>query len=485
MRRFVSDAALRRKPRAAEDAQSSAREARYARGMLGRTVIVVIPTIAVAVTALVLLGPGALRPAVGVRLRGVPFAGGRVLALRLEAVKSLYDVDDVTALDRIHVDAVAGGVRLATWSGDADVDGIAEVRLEASAPIQGPLGVVVTRDGVLLGKGTVPLRAADPIGTGRGFVPGTAEGALGIQVEAVRGALAAPFPETLAFTVTEAPGGAPVQADLELAVLGADLYRAGSAANAAAEALPFRLTTNDRGAARVVLKPLAHDVNLTITAKTLEKTGRWDGLLPVVPGAAWIDPAGGLGPLTVVSPAPHAFAYLSFWSEEGRVAGATLPLAKDPDGFYRARVTPPLPTGARVLYVSVAGDPLERGAGTVAWPLRPAEAAVVTRPFELMLDGIPAARELEKARAWSARRAGLAVIAAAALAEILLLLYRSRASQQKLEAHFLQGEASDSPDRPALLRAAREHMVLRALVAVAMIALAFAIIGALTSLRMR
>ena len=77
------------------------------------------------------------------------------------------------------------------------------------------------------------------------------------------------------------------------------------------------------------------------------------------------------------------------------------------------------------------------------------------------------------------------VIAAAALAEIVLLLYRSRASQQKLEAHFLEGEPDDSPDRPGLLRAAREHMVLRTLVGVAMIALAFAIIGALTTLRMR
>src|SRR5512132_854336 len=36
-------------------------EAGYARGMLGRTAIVVIPTVAGAVTALVLLGPRALR----------------------------------------------------------------------------------------------------------------------------------------------------------------------------------------------------------------------------------------------------------------------------------------------------------------------------------------------------------------------------------------------------------------------------------------
>jgi hypothetical protein len=470
-----------------EDAHERRDAAGYAREMLGRTAIVVIPTVAVAVTALLLLGPGALRPAVGVRLRGVPWAGGQVVTFRLEAVKSLYDVDDVTALDGIHVDAVASGARLGTWSGDADTDGIAEVRLESPTPIEGPLGVVVTRNGVLLAKGSIPLRPAEPVTTRRGILAGTAQGDLAIQVEAVRGALAAPFPETLAFSVTEVLGGAPVQADLELAVLGAELYAPGSAVNAAGLALPYRLTTNDRGKARAVIKPLSHDVNLTITAKTLEKKGSWDGLLPVVPGAAWIapDPAGGLGPLTVVSPAPHAFAYLSFWSEAGRVAGASVPLAKDADGFYRARVTPPLPTGARILYASVAGDPLEMGAGTVAWPLRPAEASVATRPFELLLDGIPAAREHESGRAWAARRAGLAVIAAAALAEIALLLYRSRASQRKLEAHFLEGEPENSPDRPALLRSAREHIVLRALVAVAMIALAFAIIGALTSLRMR
>src|SRR5512132_1880426 len=318
-------------------------EAGYARGMLGRTAIVVIPTVAVAVTALVLLGPGALRPAVGVRLRGVPSAGAPVIALRLEALTSLYDVDEVTALDGIHVDATAAGARLGTWSGDADKNGIAEVRLESPAPINGPLEVIVTRAGVLLAHGVIPLRPADPIAAGRGIVAGVAHGDLGVQVEAVRGALAAPFPDTLAFAVTEILGGAPVQADVELSVLGAELFKPGAPTDGGGEATPFRLTTNDRGAARVGIKPLTHDVTLTITAKTLEKTGRWEGVLPVVPGAAWIEPGSGLGPLVVVSPAPHAFAYLSFWSEAGRVAGASLPLAKDADGFSRARITPQLP----------------------------------------------------------------------------------------------------------------------------------------------
>jgi hypothetical protein len=461
-------------------------EAGYARGMLGRTAIVVIPTVAVAVTALVLLGPGALRPAVGVRLRGAPSAGARIIALRLEALTSLYDVDEVTALDGIHVDAMAGGARVGQWSGDADKDGIAEVQLESPAPIQGPLQVIVTRAGVLLAHGAIPLGPAAPIAPARGFVPGSARGDLGIQVEASRGALAAPFPDTVSFQVSELLGGAPAQVDLELSVLGADLFKPGSATTgAAAEAMPYRLTTDNHGAARVVIKPLTHDVTLTITARTLEKTGHWEGVLPVIPGAAWIEPGTGIGPFVVVSPAPHAFAYLSFWSDTERVGGASLPLAKDPDGFYRARVTPPLSPQVKTAYVSIAGDPLERGAGTVVWPLRPAEGTAVVRPLELVIDGIPDARALEKARAWSARRAGLAVVVAAALAEILLLLYRSRASQQQLEAHFLDGEPADSPDRPGLLRAAREHMLLRALVGVAVIALAFAIIGALTTLRMR
>ena len=45
--------------------------------------------------------------------------------------------------------------------------------------------------------------------------------------------------------------------------------------------------------------------------------------------------------------------------------------------------------GARVLYAVVAGDPVEQGAGTVAWPLRPAEGAVTARPIGLLLDGLP------------------------------------------------------------------------------------------------
>jgi hypothetical protein len=491
MGRFVSDAALRSKPPADHVRKRPRGDTGYAREMLGRTAILVIPTVAVAVTALVLLGPGAVRPAVGVRLCGVPLAGGRVVALRLAALKSLYGIEEGTAVDGLQVNAIAAGARLGAWSGDADQDGIAEVRLDAAAPIEGPLSVLVTRHGVVLAQGTIPLRPADPIPftPRRGLLVGSAQGDLRIQIEAMRGVLAAPFPETLALTVTEILGDAPVQADLDITALGAELARVVSTPSAAPhrdpEAAPFRLTTNDRGVARIVVKPLAHDVTLTVTAKTLAKAGRWEGLLPVLPGAAWIDPAGGPGALTIVSPAPHGFAYLSFWSEEGRVAGATLPLVKDADGFYRARVVPQLPAAARLLYVSVAGDPQEQGAGTVAWPLRPAEGAVTPRAIELLLDGMPAANALEAARAWAARRAGLAVLAAAALTEILLLLYRSRVSQQKLEAHFLEGEPEGSPERPGLLRAAREHRVLRVLVGVAMIALAFAIIGALTSLRMR
>ncbi len=212
----------------------------------------------------------------GVRLRGAPSAGATIIALRLEALTSLYDVDEVTALDGIHIDATSGGARLGGWSGDADKDGIAEVRLESPAPIQGPLQVIVTRAGVLLAHGAIPLGPTSPIVPARSLVPGSARGDLGIQVEASRGALAAPFPDTVSLLVSELVGGAPAPADVELSVVGADLFKPESPTTGPAEAMPYRLTTNNHGAARVVIKPLTHDVTLTITARTLEKTGHWE-----------------------------------------------------------------------------------------------------------------------------------------------------------------------------------------------------------------
>jgi hypothetical protein len=137
-----------------------------------------------------------------------------------------------------------------------------------------------------------------------------------------------------------------------------------------------------------------------------------------------------------------------------------------------------------MLFASIAGDPFEQGAGTVAWPIEPPEGARQAPPLALLLDGLPAAQDRERQRAWASRRVGLILIGAAALAEVLLLLVQSRAAQRRLEEHL--ADASDAlpeADRARLMDSAREHPLLRALLAVALVGLAFALVAALTTFR--
>jgi hypothetical protein len=436
---------------------------------MGRAATLVLPTASVLVAALVFLGPGALRPAVAVRVRGLPADGARALALRVEVVESLYEVVDGGGEQEILVEGSAPGQMLRAWHGKTGPDGIAEVRLEGSAPVREPVAlriVSLARRPKLLAGGEIAVGRPPPALAQLGSLAGTVRGDLAIRVDATRGFLAAPFPEVLRVTVSPAPA--------EVEIAGAGL-----------SASPAELTTDERGVASFRLVALAHQVELTLVARSGDRRARWEGTLPVVPGAIWIDPTpSASGALALLSPAPRDRAYVSFWSEEGRVAGAVVPLARDAQGFHAGEVTvPDLPAG-RVLFATIAGDPLEQGAGTIAWPIRPAEGAVTPRPLALLLDGLPAALAREKQRAWATRRAGLVLIGAAALAEVLLLLTASRASQRRLDAHLTQASGSmPAADRARLLGAAREYPVLRALLAAALVGLAFAMVAALSTFR--
>src|SRR4051812_44863678 len=121
--------------------------------MLGRA-IYILPALAVAMAALVMLGPGAARPALGARVVGSPRAGGRVLGLRLEVVRSLFGVEDAASAPALHVVAVTRDGPVGEWDGATDGDGIAEVRIGASSPIEGAVAVHVTTQGRLLVEGT-------------------------------------------------------------------------------------------------------------------------------------------------------------------------------------------------------------------------------------------------------------------------------------------------------------------------------------------
>jgi hypothetical protein len=447
---------------------------------VGRAATFLLPVASVLVAALVFLGPGALRPALGARVRGLPAEGAHAVAVRVEVVKSLYEVVDVAGVQELLVEGTAPGQTLRAWHGSTGPDGIAEVTLTASAPLRGPVAVAVTALGPhpkLLAGGEMALGPPPRTSVQLGRLAGGARGDLEIHVDVSRGYLAAPFPEAVRVTVSPRGLDTPLdrRAEIELSGPGLDFSETKRAADAHGVAL-FRI------------KALAHQVDLTVTARLGDKSAVWEGTLPVVPGAMWLSPPPGApatgGPLALLSPAPRERAYVSFWTEEGRVAGAIVPLARDPLGFYAGEVTPPDLPGARILYATLAGDPVEQGAGTVAWPIRPDEGAVVPQPLALLLDGLPTGLDREKQRASATRRAGLWLIGAAALAEVLLLLVASRASQRKLEAHLIEASGPmPEADRARLLQSAREHPVLRALLAVSLVGLSFAMVAALSTFR--
>jgi hypothetical protein len=451
----------------------------------GRAAIFALPVFSVLIAALTFLGPGGLHAATGARVRGLPIEGGRALALRIEVVRSFHDVVDATDISGMEVEASAPGQTLSTWRGAAGPDGVADVLLSAHEPLRGAVAVAITapRDGrtVVLAGGEIRLRPPAPAFVQLGAVRGAVHGDLSIRVDATRGVMASPFPERMRVVVASALGDAPV-GPVEVQLSGAGL-----------DIAPERLTTDDRGRGSFVVKALAHNVELVVAARAGDKTARWEGTLPVVPGALWlepapeaaVDPAGPDHVVSLVSAVPRERAYLSVWSEEGRIFGAVVPLARDGFGFFRGQVTARLPPAARLVYATVAGDPVEQGTGTVAWPIRPTEGAVAgARGVQLLLDGVPAAVEREKVRAWAARRAGLWVIGAAALAEVLLMIAQSRASQRKLDAHLIHASAAmPDADRVRLLRAAREHPLLHGLLAVSLVSLGFAMVAALSTFR--
>ena len=449
---------------------------------LARVATLGIPAFSVAVATLVFFGPGARRAVLGARVLGQPAEGSRVLALRVETVRSLLQVVDAAAVPDLVVHAAAAGRDLPPFRGASGPDGVAEVRFEAGAPIAGPIAVRIEAAGGgrrprLLAEGLLQAGPPAPLRVEAAAIHGAAQGDLAIRVDASRGQIAAPFPELLRIAVTsdDAPSG--LRAEIELSGAGMEIA-------------PQKLTTDARGRASFQVKALGHHVDLTVAARAGARAGRWEGTLPVVPGAIWLDPSSAAGALSLLSPAPRDRAYVSLWTEGGRVAGAIVPLAPDGAGFFRGAVPFATPDGARLSAITVAGDPRERGSGTVAWPLRPSEGAVAPPALPSLLDGVPAAVARDERRARVARWIGLTLIGAAALAEVVLLLLLGRASQRRLDAHIAAASSAEEgslalpdADRAMLMEAAREHPLLRALLAAALLVLAFAMVAALATFR--
>ena len=459
---------------------------------LGNAATYGLPVGAIGLAAAVILGPGAQRMAVGVKVWGAPVEGGEALSLRIEGARRLLGVEDAAALDGLEVTAMSAGAALEGWRGGTGGDGIGEALLAARAGLAAPVVVRVVRGGEVLLEREVPLSPAVSIAADEAAVPGATQGELRVQVEVARGAMAAPFPGELRVRVT-GPGGAPAAgARVEVTAEGAEI--------AGGERVAVR-ETDGAGEAAVEVTPRSHGVEVSVEAQREGAAGQWVGELPVVPGAIWVEPpaeGGAAMRLRLVAPAPRERAYVSVMGERGRVLGAVVPLARDAVGFWSGEVTLEL-GGARALGAVVAGDPYEQGAGTIAWPIAPAAEArggrgVSPRRIALLADGLPAAEARERARAGRARSAGLAVVGAAAIAEVLLLLVRSRRAQRRWEAHLEEagggpgggaGEAAPlaGADRERLLASARAEPALRVLAFAALVGLAFAMVAALATFR--
>ncbi len=450
--------------------------------MLGRLATYVVPAASVVVTALVLFGPGSPNPAPFVRVRGVPMAGGKTLALRLEGSRRLFGVDDVAALEGVTVEAHDGTTKLVPTTLTLSPDGVGEASIAADTPLVGPLDVRVFQGKTVLAEGTVLLVPAAPPKLGSTPVQGVATGDLRVSVVVHRGFLAAPFPEALDVHVHEHDGGAP-GSPREITI---------DASAPGATIQPEKARIRDRGPATITVTPLAHLVELTLVARDDKgKEGRWEGLLPVRPGAIWLDPDRKAG-LSLVSPAPRDRVYVSVVTDAGRILGAIVPLARDDAGFFRGRFdyTPE----ARLTQLVVAGDPQERGDATVTWPLVPHAGAATAARLELLLDGSAPAEARERARAMRARLAAVLLVLAAAVAEVLLIIVRTGLAQRDLEANLAEAVALEHhkgagapvpvADRGFILAAAREsHPALRIALAVALVALGFALIAALSTFR--
>ncbi|WP_437808436.1 hypothetical protein [Sorangium sp. So ce1078] len=466
----------------------------------------VLPALSIGLAALVILGPGAQRMATGVRVWGAPVAGSETLALRFEGVRRLHGADDPATLEAIEVSATSAGSPLERWSGATGKDGIGEALLRARGGLKEPLVVRIARDGDMILEQELPLlpelpaaeTSALPGAAHTGALPGTANGELRLRVTAARGAMAAPFPEPVRVAV-ETEDGAPVPgARVEASAVGADLEGQGSG--------PAQIAADARGVAALTIKPLAHAVELTLRTTRPQPgppgsrgaSGTWEGRLPVIPGAIWLDPAGlagGRTELRLTSPAPKPRAYVSIGGAHGRLLGAVVPLAADGAGFFSGTLAlPDGPSPDAAGWAVVASDPYEQGAGTVAWPLSTAAGPAAPRRVALLADGVPAAEARERARASRARRAGLVVLGAAGVAQMMLLALRSRTARRRLEAHLAAasgGEGEDGSDgaplsredRGRLLATVRAEPLLSVLALAALVGLSFAAVAALATFR--
>jgi hypothetical protein len=281
---------------------------------------------------------------------------------------------------------------------------------------------------------------------------------------------AAPFGDELIVEVHRGGGGPLANAKVTLDAAGADV----SNSDGHGESETATAVSDAAGRVAFVITPRAHAVEANVIATSGALTGSWSGLLPIVPGALWLDPRPSASHvLSVVSPVVRSTAYLSIVTATERPFGATLALMPDAQGFARGSIElPPWTSDLDPAWAVLSSDPVSASAGTIGWPLSTqqdpfrTEARVVRD--DLLLDGYASALESDVRRILHARLLAGAGLFAAALLEALLLTRASRTSSA-LDAELERLEEVPRRNRlkPAFALA----------IAIAVVILSFAILG--------
>lgn len=448
-----------------------------------RKLIAAVAGCAVLFVALMMLGPGRERPVLSARFFGGAMAeGARQTSFRLVLVRREGGSDEKVGGRALHVALTRADGEQALWEGKTGRDGTAEVTVTWEGASPGPVHVhVKDTEGQTLAEGELPARPPSwgPSEPSRSELRGHVKGELAIRAAALRGALAAPFPEEIVIEVRHE--GVPVEkAHVKVSSVGAVIASHGSE-EAGASRAPGSVTlkTGRLGRARIRVQPMSHDAELAIEASLGELSGSFEARLPVVPGAMWLEPASlDAQARTIYSPVSRKEAYVSVATPHARLFGATVPLREDGRGhaigsFDLGPVLPSLRAESPV-YVTIASGLGFDGAGTIGWPLIPDDDAFEASSYAfrdvLLLDGMPERIAAERERRRRAAWFSALVLALAAAIEAWLLVRASRGASLATAA---LGEESSLKIAPARFGA---H---RLAIAIVITVIAFAAVGAL------
>jgi hypothetical protein len=399
--------------------------------MQARTLLLAVPSVAMAVVGLAMFGPGAVQPFEAARIRGGPSVGLRRLSWRIAVLQRYRGVDSTQNAGTIVVRAWHAAASEAVARCRTASDGSCDVTLEFAADVAGPVEAAITAEvsGAVLAAGSVDVNAAN-WGRAPGHparLAGQTRGNLAVDVAARRGVFAAPFRDDLVVTVRDGEKPLP-DARVALRTEAADL--AGAPTTDAESRLT--LTTSEDGQVTFGIAPRIHTVDVDIEVTAPGRSASWNGLLPVVPGAIWLDPMSlALGALRVIAPVPLPVAYVTFATPNARLWGGAIPLeTHDTRGFTVGHIDwppgVPRPSSDAPQWITLSSDPLQTGAGTVGWPVV-RHAIGDERPFrdQLLLDGMPAAEKRDEDRRHRARALSAVALGAAAVLEGVLLAHGS------------------------------------------------------------